>query len=195
MGDGQDGQARHGHPAFPGRRVVPFPIPWNWSGIAACPSRLVVVGHEHRLADPSRWRRCWRRWRKCRPRRLPPSLGNLGVVFVWHQHATRHHGHVCRVVRHLAGTKSITIGFCRGCYVFDRSWAWAEVTIRGAAATVGIYDCGNPFFVGLLLLTWSYSVIHSSFQPFDPFFVTGGILWSNLRLLVRGADFLGFSDH
>ena len=53
MGNGQDGQARHGHPAFPADDVIPFADSQELVRNSGLPeSALIVVGHEHRLADP-----------------------------------------------------------------------------------------------------------------------------------------------
>ena len=47
--------------------VVPF-CRFRGTGAEQRPSRsLIVVGHEHRLADPESLGRCWRRWKRLCP--------------------------------------------------------------------------------------------------------------------------------
>ena len=125
--------------------------PWNWCGTAACPeSALIVVGNEHRLADPEPLAKMLE---ACERAVSPETLGTI------HQEAKR--------ARYRFGIDTLLIitamyavlfgilralnlsaaAVCRDRFDLYRGWARPEAAFQGEAATKGIDDRGILFLL------------------------------------------------
>ena len=119
--------------------VVPFSDSVELVRNSGLPSgSLVEIGTEHRLADPESLAKMLEAWRSAGPWDPGHTWGTWESLSVWHQHPPGHHGHVCRIVRHIAGIRSTTIGVCRVGSALYRRGSRAEVSLQGAATTEGI---------------------------------------------------------